>query len=235
MGNRKNPLDMIDALIGGSGDDARQPRKVKGRSVLLVHAMAQRENRMKAEKRAAATRLNGGEDDEQPTRKDTPKAQATASGRHTDTGSRGRAPVQRQASAAARPAVETPQGRRVEPARKLASPTSLDAMIVKALGTAAHDHVRDGSFDRESALTDLIARTQDRLSTDGEPDRLADMSASPARHSPVPRGDRESMIAEAMRTHREQQAVFGELSLRQRATLRATAEAMVQKTVNGRK
>lgn len=235
MGNRKNPLDMIDALIGGSGDDAKQPRKAKGRSVLLAHAMAQRENRMKAEKRAAATRLNGGADDEHQARKDTPKAQANGSGGQARAESRGRAPVERPASSAAKPPVEKPLDRRAEPARKPASSTSLDAMIVKALGTAAHDHVKGGAFNRESALTDLIARTQDRLSSGGEPERLADISAPPAPHSPVARGDRESMIAEAMRTHREQQAVFGELSLRQRATLRATAEAMVQKSVNGRK
>ena len=95
-------------------------------------------------------------------------------------------------------------------------------MIVKALGASARSHVRNGTLDRESALADLIARTQSRLATAPQ----ARPAPAPA---PAPKGDREAVIAAAIRTHRERQQVFGELSLRQRATLRATAEAMVAK------
>ena len=196
----KTPLGMIDALIGPPA--AKPGKKPKGRSVLLAHALAQRENRLIAEKRAAASRLA------------EPEAKPAASAQ----------------SAAARPAVVKPAvGKPATPARPAAGKPvperpSLDAMIVKALGASAHGHVRDGAFDRQGALADLIARTQTRLGTAGRAPAPA-----PTAPAPVARGDREQMIAVAMRTHREQQQVFDELSARQRATLRATAEAMVTK------
>ncbi|MGF1626392.1 MAG: hypothetical protein ACFCVH_16040 [Alphaproteobacteria bacterium] len=191
-GGARNPLAMIDALIGAPAG-AKPERKPKGRSVLLAHALAQRENRLMAEKRAAASKLNA-----EPAPPASPPSQLAAK------------PPARPAAAA--PAPERP---------------GLDAMIVKALGASARGHVRDGAFDRQGALADLIARTQNRLGTAETPTP----EAGSARSLPVPepRGDREAMIAAAIRTHREQQAVFDELSLRQRATLRATAEAMVAK------
>jgi hypothetical protein len=199
----RTPLGMIDALIGQPA--AKPAKKPKGRSVLLAHALAQRENRLIAEKRAAASRLA------EPESKPAASAQSAA-----------------VTSTASKPPVTKPAA----PARPAGKPVperpSLDAMIVKALGASAHGHVRNGAFDRQSALADLIARTQTRLGTAGRTPAPvpAPAPAAPAR---VARGDREQMIAVAMRTHREQQQVFDELSARQRATLRATAEAMVAK------
>jgi len=207
-GPAKDPLAIIDTLIG-SPAEGKPGRKPKGRLVLLAHAHAQRENRLIAEKRAAASKLNAKS--EQPA---SPPATASA-------------PVRPEGRTEVRP----------EAARQAPERAGLDAVIVKALGASARGHVRDGAFDRESALTDLIARTQTRLGTAGK----APPAAAPAQPAaptqlplPVfePRGDRESMIAAAIRTHRERQAVFDELSLRQRATLRATAEALVAKSAS---
>jgi hypothetical protein len=202
-----SPLGMIDALIGQPA--AKPAKKPKGRSVLLAHALAQRENRLIAEKRAAASRLA------EPEPKPAAPAQPVAA-----------------SSAAMKPAGK-PVARDKPAGKPVPERPSLDAMIVKALGASAHGHVHNGAWDRQGALADLIARTQSRLGTAG---RAPAPASAPAAAAPAPaasvraaRGDREQMIAAAMRTHREQQQVFGELSDRQRATLRATAEAMVAK------
>ena len=120
-------------------------------------------------------------------------------------------------------------------------------MIVKALGPSAHGHVRNGALDRESALTDLIARTQSRLNAHDEPTPAASAAVGPTTRTPeppeskpeptrpLPTGkDREAMIAAAMQTHREQQAVFDGLSLRDRVCLRATAEAIFDAEASAR-
>lgn len=195
---KKTPLDMIDALIGAP---AARGQKPKGRSVLMAHALAQRENRMAAEKRAAASRLAVPEN--------TPTA--------------GKQP-QPGPAATARPAPGKPAPGRPAPGKPAPERPGLDAMIVKALGASARGHVRNGSFDRQAALADLIARTQSRLGTAGALQPVAAPAGDGRRD-----GDRESAIAAAMRTHRERQEVFDELSLRQRATLRATAEAIVDR------
>lgn len=207
---RASALDMIDSLIGTPEKPAK---KTKGRSVLLAHAMAQRENRMRAEKRAAASRMS-----------EPSKPAAEASRTANATGAR---PLP-----AARP--DAPQRRAAAPDRAPAERTGLDAMIVKALGPSARGYVRGGALDRESALTDLIARTQDRLNNGTGTEAPARQPAPVATQQPAAGGDREAIIAAAMRTHRDRQAVFDELSLRQRATLRATAEAMVAKGGQGK-
>ena len=210
--SRASALDMIDTLIGTPD---KPEKKTKGRSVLLAHAMAQRENRMRAEKRAAASRLS------------EPSKPAADSGRTADATAARPAPADRP---------DAPQRRTSAPDRAPAERTGLDAMIVKALGPSARGYVRGGALDREGALTDLIARTQDRLNSGAAPEAPARQPAPAPAAPPQPDagGDREAIIAAAMRTHRDRQAVFDELSLRQRATLRATAEAMVAKGGHGK-
>lgn len=217
----RRTLGMLDALIGGPAAPDQPGRNPKGRSVLLAHALAQRENRLVHEKLEAASRLNkkSDRDDATPDTRPAPRAVALDRDRPAAT----TRPVSAKPAAPTRPAA--------------AERPSLDAMIVKALGASARGHVKDGAFDRQAALADLIARTQTRLNGGGKPEPEASRAPAPrtaAARPPVVlpaelRGDREAMIAAAMRTHRRQQDVFGELSLRQRATLRATAEAMMAK------
>lgn len=212
--SRASALDMIDSLIGAPDKPAK---KTKGRSVLLAHAMAQRENRIRAEKRAAASRLG---EPSKPAAEASRAANATAA----------------RPAPAVRP--DAAPRRAAAPDKAPAERTGLDAMIVKALGPSARGYVRGGALDREGALTDLIARTQDRLNSGAAPEAPARQpSPTPAPtvpSQPAAGSEREAIIAAAMRTHRDRQAVFDELSLRQRATLRATAEAMVAKGGQGK-
>ncbi|MEZ5668395.1 MAG: hypothetical protein R3F55_13335 [Alphaproteobacteria bacterium] len=192
------PSDQNKPTHSGAGS-----RKPRGRAVLLAHAMAQRENRLFAERRAAPDR--SGEDAEHEAAADRRAAPG---------------PVrQPRRDAAERPA-----------------PSGLDAMIAKALGPDARGHVKGGAFDRESALTDLIARTQSRLAagTAAESRRPAPTAAPEPAMPPAGR-EREAMIAAAMRMHRSQQTVFDGLSLRDRARLRATAEALLDRKAVGAK
>lgn len=198
--------------------------RVRGRSALLAHAMAQRENRLSLERRDAKSRLEerssreeaGSGADPETERERPPSAPRPAPPASSVAGLN--RPKPKHALIAEALAARTPP----------AKPSGLDAMVAEALGKTASRHQHDGGFDREAALTDLIARNQVRLGTAGP--GVADSPAPPSEDRPRTKNqDREAAIAAAMRTHRERQGVFEDLTVRQRATLRAAAEAMVDR------